>query len=97
MGKAPTGKTGTVHELDVARVKEGKIVHADGYGNGYEFDVVFGVVKPTPPPAPAKPEATPPGKPEAAPPAKPAPAPPPGKPGAAPPAKPAPAPPPPAK
>jgi len=45
-GMSPTGKTGTVHELDVVQVKDGRLTRVDGYGSGLEFDVAFGVTKP---------------------------------------------------
>jgi len=81
LGQAPTGKRGTVHELDVARVKDGKIVRIDGYGSSLESAIAFG--RPLPlvlaaakqPPKP-EPKAPPKGQPtEPAP--KPEPAPPP--------------------
>jgi steroid delta-isomerase-like uncharacterized protein len=62
MGVMPTGKTGTIHELDVVRVKDGKIVRLDGYGSSLEFAVAFGLPLPAAVGAnkpPAKPEPKP--------------------------------------
>jgi steroid delta-isomerase-like uncharacterized protein len=56
MGMAATGKTGTVHGLELARFKDGKLAETHGYANGVEFAVSFGLVKEQPPKAPAKPQ-----------------------------------------
>lgn len=46
MGMQPTGKTGTVHGLDVIKVKDGKVTHVTGYANGLEFATAFGLAQP---------------------------------------------------
>jgi steroid delta-isomerase-like uncharacterized protein len=48
MGMPATGKTGTIHEADVAQVKDGKLVRVNGYGSRLEWFIAFGALKPTP-------------------------------------------------
>jgi steroid delta-isomerase-like uncharacterized protein len=43
MGMKPTGKTGTVHALELAQMKDGKILRLTGYGSGAEFAFAFGI------------------------------------------------------
>ncbi|MBK8943440.1 MAG: ester cyclase [Polyangiaceae bacterium] len=65
MGMKPTGKTGSVHSLEVGQFKDGKLVRAVGYANGAEFAASFGLMddKAKPGAEAKKPEAA---KPEAA-------------------------------
>ncbi len=44
MGMKATGKTGTVHSLDVMSVKDGKINGTVAYGNAMEFAKTFGLM-----------------------------------------------------
>jgi len=44
MGMKPTGKTGTVHSLEVLKVKDGKVSHTTAYANGLEFASTFGLM-----------------------------------------------------
>jgi steroid delta-isomerase-like uncharacterized protein len=48
MGMPATGKTGTIHEADVARSKDGKLASVHGYGSRMEWLVAFGALKPKP-------------------------------------------------
>jgi steroid delta-isomerase-like uncharacterized protein len=43
MGMKPTGKSGTVHGVDVLTVKDGKVTALTAYGNGEEFMAAFGI------------------------------------------------------
>jgi predicted ester cyclase len=45
MGMKPTGKTGTVHGIDVYKLSGGKIAAITGYGNGLEFAATFGLLE----------------------------------------------------
>lgn len=58
MGMKPTGKTGTVHGVEIARLKDGKIAETHGYGNGVEFAATFGLMEDKPAPAKVPPPAT---------------------------------------
>lgn len=49
MGMPATGKTGTIHEADVAQVKDGKLVRVNGYGSRLEWFIAFGAIKPQTP------------------------------------------------
>lgn len=44
MGMKPTGKTGTVHGVDVYKIAGDKIAKVTGYGNGLEFAGTFGLL-----------------------------------------------------
>src|SRR5258706_15430173 len=46
----PTNKTGTIHMVDVALVKDGKMAHGWAYGSSAEFANAFGLMKPKAPP-----------------------------------------------
>ncbi|MCC6525897.1 MAG: ester cyclase [Polyangiaceae bacterium] len=48
MGMKATGKTGTVHGIDVTRVNGGKVAGITGYGNGLEFAGAFGLLDKAP-------------------------------------------------
>ena len=48
MGMPATGKTGTVHGVEVVRFKDGKIAETWGYGSGLEFAATFGLMKDKP-------------------------------------------------
>jgi steroid delta-isomerase-like uncharacterized protein len=56
MGMKPTGKTGTVHSLEVISLKDGKVASTVSYANGTEFAASFGLMdeKPKDAPPPAK-------------------------------------------
>lgn len=67
MGMKPTGKTGTVHSLEVFEIKNGKVARTTAYANGVEFASTFGLMDAPPPAAP--PPTAPPAAAAAAPPA----------------------------
>jgi len=48
MGIPSTGKRGTIHEADVAEVKDGQLVRVNGYGSRLEWFITFGALNPTP-------------------------------------------------
>lgn len=61
MGMKPTGKTGSVHSLEIIEVKDGKVAKTTAYANGVEFAGTFGLMegppkdeKPGKAPAPKK-------------------------------------------
>jgi steroid delta-isomerase-like uncharacterized protein len=43
MGMKPTGKTGTVHSLELIELKDGKVARTVAYANGAEFATAFGL------------------------------------------------------
>lgn len=43
MGMKPTGKTGSVHSLELFEVKDGKVTRSTAYANGAEFAGTFGL------------------------------------------------------
>lgn len=43
MGMKPTGRTGSVHSLELFELKDGKVTRATAYANGAEFAGTFGV------------------------------------------------------
>lgn len=55
MNMKPTGKTGTVHSLEVGKFKDGKLTHAVAYANGVEFAASFGLMDDKPKAPEAKP------------------------------------------
>jgi len=48
MGMKPTGKTGTVHSLEIIQLDHGKVARTVGYGNGTEFASSFGLTEAKP-------------------------------------------------
>lgn len=52
MGMKPTGKTGTVHSLEVITLKDGKVAGTVAYANGTEFAASFGLMDEKPKDAP---------------------------------------------
>ncbi len=45
MGMKPTGKTGSVHSLEIIEVKDGKVAKTTAYANGVEFAGTFGLME----------------------------------------------------
>ncbi len=46
MGRKPTGKTGTIHAVEVFRIEDGKVARATAYASSPEFAAAFGVNEP---------------------------------------------------
>jgi steroid delta-isomerase-like uncharacterized protein len=44
MGMKPTGKTGTVHSVEIVKAKDGKVAMTTAYANGAEFAASFGLM-----------------------------------------------------
>ncbi len=44
MGMKPTGKTGTVHSVEIIKAKDGKVAATTAYANGAEFAASFGLM-----------------------------------------------------
>lgn len=49
MGMKPTGKTGTVHSLELIELKDGKVARTVAFANGTEFAAAFGIGGPEQP------------------------------------------------